>query len=131
MESGRGTIRLPSDSEERLENLAKATGRTKTFYAREAIVAHLDDGRLVPGGTAPAECRSLSRCLLKDIDDVMAWRIEFDRAAERELSSSIPSRQAHPAVPAGAGVEPGGSAEHWRSLKRLTFRGFLENYPGG
>ena len=36
-------IRLPSDLEERLENLAKATGRTKTFYAREAIVAHLDD----------------------------------------------------------------------------------------
>lgn len=36
-------IRLPSDLEERLEHLAKATGRTKTFYAREAIVAHLDD----------------------------------------------------------------------------------------
>ena len=36
-------IRLPSDLEERLENLAKATGRTKTFSAREAIVAHLDD----------------------------------------------------------------------------------------
>lgn len=27
----------------RLENLAKRTGRTKTFYAREAIVEHLDD----------------------------------------------------------------------------------------
>ena len=36
-------IRLPSELEDRLENLAKATGRTKTFYAREAIVAHLDD----------------------------------------------------------------------------------------
>ena len=36
-------IRLPSDLEDRLENLAKVTGRTKTFYAREAIVAHLDD----------------------------------------------------------------------------------------
>ena len=36
-------IRLPSDLEDRLENLAKATGRTNTFYAREAIVAHLDD----------------------------------------------------------------------------------------
>ena len=35
-------IRLPSELEDRLENLAKATGRTKTFYAREAIVAHLD-----------------------------------------------------------------------------------------
>ena len=36
-------IRLTSELEDRLENLAKATGRTKTFYAREAIMAHLDD----------------------------------------------------------------------------------------
>ena len=36
-------IRLPTDIEERLEQLAKATGRTKTFYAREAIVEHLDE----------------------------------------------------------------------------------------
>ena len=36
-------IRLPADIEHRLEALAKATGRTKTFYAREAIVEHLDD----------------------------------------------------------------------------------------
>lgn len=36
-------IRLPADIESRLEALAKATGRTKTFYAREAILDHLDD----------------------------------------------------------------------------------------
>jgi RHH-type rel operon transcriptional repressor/antitoxin RelB len=36
-------IRLPADIEHRLEALAEATGRTKTFYAREAIVAHMDD----------------------------------------------------------------------------------------
>ena len=36
-------IRLPADIEQRLEALAIATGRTKTFYAREAIVEHLDD----------------------------------------------------------------------------------------
>jgi RHH-type transcriptional regulator, rel operon repressor / antitoxin RelB len=36
-------IRLPSEVEDRLESLAKATGRTKTFYAREAILEHLDD----------------------------------------------------------------------------------------
>lgn len=36
-------IRLPSEIEHRLEALAKATGRTKTFYAREAILEHLDD----------------------------------------------------------------------------------------
>jgi len=36
-------IRLPADVENRLDVLAKATGRTKTFYAREAILEHLDD----------------------------------------------------------------------------------------
>lgn len=36
-------IRLPADIEERLEKLAKATGRTKTFYAREAILEYLED----------------------------------------------------------------------------------------
>ena len=36
-------IRLPAEIEERLETLAKSTGRTKTFYAREAILEHLDD----------------------------------------------------------------------------------------
>ena len=36
-------IRLPSEIEDRLEALAQATGRTKTFYAREAILEHLDD----------------------------------------------------------------------------------------
>lgn len=36
-------IRLPAEVETRLDNLAKLTGRTKTFYAREAILEHLDD----------------------------------------------------------------------------------------
>ncbi|HEY5105178.1 MAG TPA: TraY domain-containing protein [Caulobacteraceae bacterium] len=34
-------IRLPKDIEDRLKALAAATGRTKTFHAREAIVGHL------------------------------------------------------------------------------------------
>ena len=36
-------IRLPADIEERLDRLAKATGRTKAFYAREAILEDLED----------------------------------------------------------------------------------------
>ena len=36
-------IRLPVDVESRLDALAQATGRTKTFYVREAILEHLDD----------------------------------------------------------------------------------------
>ncbi len=36
-------IRIDSEIEERLARLAKKTGRTKTYYAREAILDHLDD----------------------------------------------------------------------------------------
>ena len=36
-------IRLPENIERRLDRLAKRTGRTKTFYAREAILAHIED----------------------------------------------------------------------------------------
>ncbi len=36
-------VRLDQDTEGRLERLAAKTGRTKTFYARAAIMAHLDD----------------------------------------------------------------------------------------
>jgi RHH-type rel operon transcriptional repressor/antitoxin RelB len=36
-------IRLPDNIEKRLDRLAKRTGRTKTYYAREAILQHLED----------------------------------------------------------------------------------------
>lgn len=36
-------LRLPPEIEKRLETLAKKTGRTKSFYAREAILRHLED----------------------------------------------------------------------------------------
>jgi len=36
-------LRLPQDIESRLDSLAKATGRTKSFYAKEAIMTHLED----------------------------------------------------------------------------------------
>jgi RHH-type transcriptional regulator, rel operon repressor / antitoxin RelB len=36
-------LRLPADIEQRLDALAKKTGRTKSFYAREAILRHLED----------------------------------------------------------------------------------------
>ncbi len=36
-------IRLPEEIEKRLGDLAEKTGRTKSFYAREAIMEHLED----------------------------------------------------------------------------------------
>jgi len=37
------SIRLPEEIEARLEHLAKQTGRTKSFYAREAILEKIED----------------------------------------------------------------------------------------
>ena len=47
-------IRLPQSIEKRLEKLARRTGRTKTYYVREAILEHLEDPRgHVSGGRRP------------------------------------------------------------------------------
>jgi len=37
------TVRLNAQIEKRLERIAKLTGRTKTFLARQAIFEHLED----------------------------------------------------------------------------------------
>jgi len=47
-------IRLPQSIEKRLERLARRTGRTKTFYAREAILRHLDE---IENGHGPEAVR--------------------------------------------------------------------------
>lgn len=36
-------VRIPDDMHERLQKLAKKTGRTATFYIREAIETHIED----------------------------------------------------------------------------------------
>lgn len=57
-------LRLPGDIEERLDVLARQTGRTKSFYAREAIERHLAElearfssdevGKPEPSGANPS-----------------------------------------------------------------------------
>jgi RHH-type transcriptional regulator, rel operon repressor / antitoxin RelB len=37
------SLRLPAEVEQRLSALSTLTGRSKTFYAIEAIVEHIDD----------------------------------------------------------------------------------------
>ena len=37
------SIRLPQEVENRLQNLSVKTGRSKSFYVKEAILEHLDD----------------------------------------------------------------------------------------
>mgnify|MGYP006304850137 CR=1 FL=1 len=37
------SVRIPKDIEERLNRLARRTGRTKTYYVREALIEHIDE----------------------------------------------------------------------------------------
>ena len=37
------SIRLPEEVEKRLDKLSLRTGRTKSFYVKEAICQHIDD----------------------------------------------------------------------------------------
>lgn len=50
-------IRLDKDLERRLEDLSKSTGRTKSYYAKEAIREYLDDREDYLKGIAALERR--------------------------------------------------------------------------
>jgi RHH-type rel operon transcriptional repressor/antitoxin RelB len=43
LENAMLALRLPPDIQKRLDALAKKTGRTKSFYAREAILRQIED----------------------------------------------------------------------------------------
>lgn len=66
-------LRLPPDIEQRLDALAKKTGRSKSYYAREAILRQLEDieddflarKRLARGG---------SRVTLESLENDLAKR---------------------------------------------------------
>jgi len=61
-------LRLPEDIERRLDALAKRSGRSKSFYAREAILEHLDE----------LEAAYLSDEILKRVDsgEEKTWTLD-------------------------------------------------------
>jgi RHH-type rel operon transcriptional repressor/antitoxin RelB len=67
-------LRLPDEIERRLAALAKRTGRSKSFYAREAILEHLDD----------LEAEYLSDQILKLVQEGKEQTYTLDEL-EREL----------------------------------------------
>jgi RHH-type rel operon transcriptional repressor/antitoxin RelB len=67
-------LRLPDEIERRLAALAKRTGRSKSFYAREAILEHLDD----------LEAEYLSDQILKRVQEGKEQTYTLDEL-EREL----------------------------------------------
>lgn len=62
-------IRLPRKIETRLSALARKTGRTKTYYAREAILEHLED--LEDYYLAEERLRGFSEARAIPLEDVM------------------------------------------------------------
>ena len=49
------TVRLPEEAENRLNFLAKQTGRTKSFYIKKAILGQLDEMEDIYMGEATLE----------------------------------------------------------------------------
>ena len=67
-------LRLPEEIERRLAALAKRTGRSKSFYALEAILEHLDN----------LEAEYLSDQVLKRVQEGQEQTYSLDEL-EREL----------------------------------------------
>jgi len=62
-------IRLDPEIEKRLNVLAKKTERTKTFYAREAILEHLED--------------------LEDLEDIYLARQRLERPGKTHSAEEV------------------------------------------
>ena len=74
-------LRLPEEIERRLAALAKRTGRSKSFYAREAILEHLDD----------LEAEYLSDQVLKRVQDGQEQTYTLDELELRIVADFLPS----------------------------------------
>ena len=98
------SLRLPDEVAQRLQRLARRTGRSKTFYMIEAIREHLDDLE----DLYLAEQRLIDLRAGKSnavpLEDVMKRYSLEDRAWPRRRARSQQSRpaggSAHPGLPA-------------------------------
>ena len=66
-------LRLPPKIEKRLAALARKTGRTKSFYAREAILRHIEDLE---------DYHLAQRRLARKADSVTLEELEKEQAGE-------------------------------------------------
>jgi RHH-type rel operon transcriptional repressor/antitoxin RelB len=100
-------IRLPAEVESRLDTLARTTGRTKTFYARQAILEHLGD----------LEDAYLAEQRLLDIRSGKAKPVPLEEVARRqplaERLGAIANELAAIAKPGGRGMTQGEIDAMW------------------
>jgi RHH-type rel operon transcriptional repressor/antitoxin RelB len=88
-------LRLPPQIEKRLDALARKTGRTKSFYAREAILRQIEDieNRYLPKRrpargrpAAPRKSRSSDAAWLRALSGTMSeWSSPADAKAYDDL----------------------------------------------
>ena len=88
-------LRLPPDLERRLDELARKTGRTKSFYAREAIVEHIEDLEDYYLAESRIRTESGERIALEDVMAEFADDLQADPVARRIR----PARTKGPARP--------------------------------
>ena len=68
-------IRLDKDIEDRLTLLARKTGRTKTYYAREAILEHLQDLEDAYLATERLQARRFGKALKAQLSGLWRYRV--------------------------------------------------------
>lgn len=72
-------LRLPEKIEQRLDALAKSTGRSKSYYARQAIVEHIDE----------IEARARAEMDRASAEDPFGPFTEWDSAADRKAYADL------------------------------------------
>lgn len=85
------SLRLPKDLEARLAALAKATGRSKSYYAREAITLLLEEleGAYLHGRGRTVRQRRVGKAVITEVivpnlDALVAAKKRASRAADQE-----------------------------------------------
>ena len=67
------SIRLPQEVEHRLEVLSQQTGRSKSFYVKEAILEHLDNLEDIYVAERRLEDIRAGRTSPVPLEEVMKW----------------------------------------------------------
>lgn len=87
MSSTTFTVRIDTEVKERLENLAKSTGRSRSFLAAEAIIEYLDLNEWQVAGIKRA-IASVDRGEAIPHDQVEDWVSSWGSASEKPMPKS-------------------------------------------
>jgi RHH-type transcriptional regulator, rel operon repressor / antitoxin RelB len=81
-------LRLPAEMEKRLDALAKRTGRTKSFYARRAIMEFIEDLEDVLDAEEVLAASNDEHVSFEQIEADLAIDLAADKAAKEAVRRS-------------------------------------------